>query len=67
MLNHLPSYCDGLLKTLRYGTRKPRVTRSTIELRLLSSEGLSNHDNRKTVEDIDAWATDAETGFRYNG
>jgi hypothetical protein len=47
-------YCDGLLKELKYGTRKTRVTRSTIELRLLSSEGLNKHDNRGTVEDIDS-------------
>jgi hypothetical protein len=45
-----------LLKALRYGTRKPRVTRSTIELQLLSSEGLNNHDNRGIIEDV-SWAT----------
>jgi hypothetical protein len=43
-------YCDGLLKALRYGTRKPRITRSTIELRLFSNKGLNNHDNRGTTE-----------------
>jgi hypothetical protein len=48
------TYCDGLLKALRYGTRRTRVTRPTVELRLLSSEGLNNHDNRGTVEDIDS-------------
>jgi hypothetical protein len=47
-------YCDGLLKALRYGTRKPRVMRPTIELQLLSSEGLNNHDKRGTIEDIDS-------------
>lgn len=46
------SYCDGLLKALTYGSRKLRVTRSTIELRLLSSEALNNDDNRKTIEDV---------------
>jgi hypothetical protein len=45
-------YCDGLLKALRYGTRKPRVTRATTGLQLLSSEGLNNHDNRGTIGDI---------------
>jgi hypothetical protein len=60
-------YCDGLLKALRYGTRKPRETRSRIELRLLSSEGYNDHDNRGTIEDIDSKATHTETGFRYNG
>jgi hypothetical protein len=44
-------YCDVLLKALRYGTRKHRVTWSTTELRLLSSEGLNNH-NRGTTEDV---------------
>jgi hypothetical protein len=50
-------YSDGLLKVLRYGTRKPRVTRPTIELRLLSSEGLNNHDSRRTIEDV-SYVTD---------
>jgi hypothetical protein len=40
------SYCDGLLKALRYETTKTCVTRSTIELRSLS------HDNRGTTEDV---------------
>jgi hypothetical protein len=31
-------YCDWLLKALRYGTRKPRVTRSRIELRFLFAQ-----------------------------
>jgi hypothetical protein len=45
-------YCDGLLKAVRYGTEKTRVTRSTTELWLLSSKGLNNHDNRGTIEDV---------------
>jgi hypothetical protein len=49
-----PLYGDGLLKALKYGTRNPRVTRSTIELLLLSREGLNNHGNRRTIEDIDS-------------
>jgi hypothetical protein len=49
---YFTKYCDGLLKTLRYGSRKPRVTRPTIELRLFSNEGLNNHDNRGTIEDV---------------
>jgi hypothetical protein len=43
-------YCDGLLKALRYGTRKPRVTLSTTELRLLSNEGRSNHATEKLLK-----------------
>jgi hypothetical protein len=46
-------YFNWLLKALRYGTRKPRVTRSTTERRLLSNEGLNNH-NSGTIEDIDS-------------
>jgi hypothetical protein len=46
------AYCDGLLKALRYGTRKARVTPSTIQLRLGSSEGLNNHYNGGTIEDV---------------
>jgi hypothetical protein len=38
---------------VRCGTRKPHGTRSTIELRLLSNEGLHNH-NGGTTEDIDS-------------
>jgi hypothetical protein len=45
-------YCDRLLKALRHGTRKTRVTRSTIELQLLSNEGVNNHDNRGSIEDM---------------
>jgi hypothetical protein len=45
-------YCDGLLKALRYGTSKARVTRSTIELQLLSSEGLNNHNKKGNIEDV---------------
>jgi hypothetical protein len=40
-LSYGAAHCEGLLKPLRYGTRKPRVTRSTIELRLLNNEGLT--------------------------
>jgi hypothetical protein len=57
-------YCltfeTSLFVALRYGTRKTRETRSTIELWLLSSEGLNNHDNRGTIEDV-SQATDTET------
>jgi hypothetical protein len=56
-----------LFKALRYGTRKTGVRRSTIELRLLSSEGLNNQDNRGTIVDSDSQATHTKTGFRYNG
>jgi hypothetical protein len=41
-----------LLKALRYGARKTRVTRSTTGLQLLSSVGLNNHDNRGTIEEL---------------
>jgi hypothetical protein len=47
-------YNEGLLEALTYGTRKARVTPSTIELRLLNSEGLNNYGNRGTTEDIDS-------------
>jgi hypothetical protein len=66
-LSNSRKYCYGLLKALIYGTSKSRVTRSTTELRLISSEGLNNHAKRGTIEDIDSQATHTETGFRYNG
>lgn len=54
-------YCDGLLKALSYGTRKTCVMWSITEFRLLSSQGLDNHDNRGTIKDIPQ-ATDTEMG-----
>jgi hypothetical protein len=45
--NAVCMYCDRLLKALRYGTRKTHVIWSTVELRLLNSEGLNNHDDRE--------------------
>lgn len=45
---HIRTYCDRLIRAL---TKKPRVTRSTIELWLLSNESPNNHDNRGTTED----------------
>jgi hypothetical protein len=59
------SYCDGLLEALKYGTRKSRVTRSTIEIRLLSNEVVNNDNKRGTTEDL-SYATVAETGS-YRG
>jgi hypothetical protein len=56
-----PVYCGGLLKALRCGTRKTHLSRSTVELWLLSNEGLNNHDNKGTIEDV-SWAMDTETG-----
>jgi hypothetical protein len=44
--------CDGLLKALRYRPSRTCVTRSTTEFLLLSSEGLNNHANRGTIEDV---------------
>jgi hypothetical protein len=45
-------YCDGLFRALGDGIRKACVMWSAIELRLLSSKGLSNHDNRGAIEDV---------------
>jgi hypothetical protein len=50
----MPEYCEDLLKALKYGTRKSRVMRSPTELRLLSSEGLNNRDNKGNIEGIDS-------------
>jgi hypothetical protein len=49
------------VQNIKIRNQKPRVTRSTTELPLLSSEGLNNH-NRGTTEDLDSKATDVETG-----
>jgi hypothetical protein len=46
-------YCDGWLEVLKYGIRKPRETRSTRELLLLSNDSVNNH-NRGIIEDIDS-------------
>lgn len=49
MLEPRRQYCGGMLKALRYETRKTRVMRSTIELWLLSTKGLDNHNSKGTV------------------